>query len=366
MKKRYITNLVIPIAILLGLAINAGAQTTFSYTGSVQTYVTGPGVTSIAVDMYGGGGGGAYNCCTSQPHAPGGRVQCVLAVSPSTTYYIYVGGVGGSYGSSTVGGFNGGANSGGTFCAAGGGASDIRTASGVLTSRLVVAGGGGGGGDFNATGGLGGGLTGGNGQIYSTYQALGGTQTAGGTNTVGSTSYSGSFGNGGSAGGSSGGGGGGWYGGAGGYLDGGGAGGSSYTDPTLATSVVHTQGYSPATNNGQVIITPLSPTVTATPAAITFLPTLVGTTAFPAQYTSLSGAYMTSATLSMSLSGSGASAFQIETDATATTTGWASTATSTITIPTFSGINVYVNFTPSAAITYNATLTITGGGLATP
>ena len=228
---------------------------TYSFTGGVQAYTVSAGVTSIVVDMGGAAGGSPYNCCGTDPHALGGRVQCNLTVTPGQVLYLYVGGQGADWTSSIgapgTGGYNGGGSA-GSFAAAGGGASDIRTsASGsAYTDRLVVAGGGGGGGDFDEAGGAGGGLTGGTG----TGGACGGDQAG----TACSTGYSlGAFGVGADAGiYSIGGGGGGWWGGnAGVNGDGGGGGGSSYTDPTLASNVTHTQGYNDG--NGYIIITPI-------------------------------------------------------------------------------------------------------------
>ena len=264
MKKVY----VLAISLLMcTLAQLSYGQTTFNYTGSVQTFNVPLGVTMLGVDATGGAGGNAYDCCTTQPNPKGGRVQCTLNVTPGSTYYIYVGGAGANWSSSinATGGYNGGGG-GGSFAAPGGGASDVRTsASGTAyTGRLVVAGGAGGGGDFDEAGGVGGGLTGASG--------TGGACGGGPTGPSCTTGYVlGAFG----AGGfgniySCGGGGGGWYGGnCGVYLDGGGGGGSSYTDPTLCSGVTHTQGYSAATGNGHVILTILcnSPgTITGTMA----------------------------------------------------------------------------------------------------
>ena len=84
----------------------------------------------------------------------------------------------------------------------------------------------------------------------------GGGQTSGGQagNSPSGTSTDGGFLTGGGQGNpvGAGGGGGGYYGGGGG-ADAGGAGGSSYTHPTLCSSVVHTQGVQ--TGSGQLIIT---------------------------------------------------------------------------------------------------------------
>lgn len=176
----------------------------------------------------------------------GGRVQCVLDVTPNQTFYITVGDVPSSQSPS----YN---------------AADIRTDNTGITdttslqSRLIVAGGGGNGStvsDTPAVGGAGGGLTGGqggNGNLCT--GGGGGTQSAGGSRGGTSAGYpiygnSGTFGLGGS--GYNGGtGGAGWYGGGGGsgggtyytFVCSGGGGGSSYTDETLCSDVVHTQGY---------------------------------------------------------------------------------------------------------------------------
>lgn len=260
MRRFYLSTLVL-LLLITGSDMTAQAQTTFNYTGAVQSWTVPTGASSIAVDAYGGCGGSAYHSGGGNPVTKGGRVQCVMAVTAGQVLYIYVGGQGGSYSISQTGGWNGGANSGGTFCAAGGGATDIRLSNIAVgtytpTNRVVVAGAGGGGGDFDAAGGPGGGLIGADGAIYSTYVAHGGSQVAAGTNSY-SSAYTGFIGAGGPAGGSSGGGGGGLWGGAGGFNDGGGGGGSSYTDPGLCTSVVHTQGYTGAVGNGRLTITVL-------------------------------------------------------------------------------------------------------------
>lgn len=255
MKSIFYSKLVILVALFSGLCMSAFAQpATFSYTGSVQSYTVPAGATQLAVDAMGAAGGAAYNCCSSDPNALGGRVQCNLAVTAGTVLYIYVGGKGSDWTNiiHSSGGYNGGGG-GGSYAADGGGASDIRTSAsgGAFTGRLVVAGGAGGGGDFDAAAGAGGGLTGGTG--------AGGACGGGQTGPACSVGYVlGTLGNGGTGNiYSIGGGGGGWWGGnAGQNGDGAGGGGSSYTDPVLATSVIHTQGYAGASGNGVVILTP--------------------------------------------------------------------------------------------------------------
>jgi hypothetical protein len=99
--------------------------------------------------------------------------------------------------------------------------------------------------------GHGGGLVGQKGALVISFPletpGKGGTQSNGGQGgcDYGTCAAAGTLGSGGNGrsvgGGPSGGGGGGYYGGGGG-ADGGGGGGSSYTDPTLCSSVFHTQG----------------------------------------------------------------------------------------------------------------------------
>ena len=240
--------------------------------GTPQAYVVPAGVTSIGVDMYGGCGG--YACCMTNPVANGGRVQCTMNVTPGTTLWVYVGGAGGNSVdavNSAPGGWNGGGTGGAptsAFCASGGGATDIRTINYVTTPSsvypagvLVVAGAGGGGGDFQPQGGMGGGLTGGNGQAYPSLSTVGGACGGGQTGPACTTgSVMGTAGQGASTGAySEGGGGGGWWGGNGGTSDAAGGGGSSYPPAPNATvaAIVHTQGYSAAIGNGQVVITVL-------------------------------------------------------------------------------------------------------------
>ena len=275
MKRFYLSKLIILLTLLLGSNASTNAQTsTYNYTGSEQTYVVPPGVISLGIDAIGGAGGYPYwQCGNSVSYALAGRVQCVLAVTPGQTLYIYVGGAGGSEpcsnGTIEPGGFNGGVG-GSNFSGASGGASDIRftQTSGIVTpagfgaqvppytatNRIVVAGGGGGGADWYGTGGMGGGLTGGTGVVGTS----GGTPGTGGTQSGGgSGGNAGSLGIGGPRVNYTGGGGGYWGGASGSGVSGGGGGGSSYTDPLLCTSVVHTQGYSLASSNGSVKITVL-------------------------------------------------------------------------------------------------------------
>ncbi len=238
---------------------------TLSYTGGVQTFTVPAGVTSLSVDMK-GATGGAYGCAGVTP-GYGGRVQCTLAVTPGQVLNVYVGGVGTSGICTTptpsAGGFNGGGTSGTgySYGGGGGGATDIRIGGTALSDRKVVAGGGGGASYYfyPNSGGNGGGLTGQSGVF--TYG--GGTGGGGGTQVGGGaggtafslTGFPGVLGIGGdgAAGTWGAGGGGGYYGGGGGAYSSGG-GGSSYTDPTLVSGAIHTQGYN-SSGDGLVTIT---------------------------------------------------------------------------------------------------------------
>jgi hypothetical protein len=257
----------ISFALTLGLTTFSFAQTTFNYTGAMETYTVPVGVSSIQIECTAGGGFGAGG--------EGGYVSGEFTVTPGEVLEIYVGG----QGTASVGGFNGGGNTGGgSSYGAGGGASDVRQAGSTLNDRIIVAGAGGGtGGNCgtdSAPGGKGGGLTGESGCLYSCsdcqYTGAGGSQIAGGiTGPTGHGSCtveeSGTFGLGGNnLGGSGTGGGGGYYGGGAGCYEGAG-GGSSYTDGSAA-NVTHTVGTN--AGDGQIVITilctPLVPTFTAT------------------------------------------------------------------------------------------------------
>jgi hypothetical protein len=225
----------------------AGA-TSFTFTGSEQTYTVPAGVTNVTITAIGGAGGTPASG-TGLPGGRGASVTGIVAVSPGQVLYVHVAGPG----DLSAGGYNGGGAGGDTGMGVrvwgGGGASDVRTApesvgAASLDSRLIVAAGGGGsagiaagGGDAGAPGWCcGAAATGPN-------TAQPGSQTAGGAGgcdpnlqNCGGPGTLGRGGNGGASGmgfdqRAGGGGGGGLYGGgggAGGLLDtGGGAGGSS-------------------------------------------------------------------------------------------------------------------------------------------
>jgi hypothetical protein len=223
---------------------------TFGYTGQIESLTFPDNATNVHFEVLGAQGG--------KTGGGGGLVTGTFTEVPEILY-ITVGGAGGSN-TGEPGGFNGGGASGGSAGVegSGGGASDIRIGY-ELSSRIVVAGGGGGrGSGLGSGGGAGGGLVGANGRTGQGAGGLGGTQSDGGlggaTNGQGTPGTAGDWGVGGTGGygplHGGGGGGGGYYGGGGGGADadscctdsGGGGGGSSYTDQSLVSNAVHTQG----------------------------------------------------------------------------------------------------------------------------
>ena len=244
-------------------------KSSYSYTGSAQTFTVPPGITSIHVDAY-----GASGCTVSSNYGgngqvgKGGRVETDLNVTPGQVLNIYVGGSRHFSGAQQDnGGWNGGGNAGPDGIGVsfpGGGATDIRIGGTDLNNRVIVAGGGGGEQNGSGHGGDGGGLTGQNGTSDTSSggqrYGSGGSQDQGGiggkvwngSNYIIRWNASGSLGQGGAAYLNSGGGGGGYYGGGGGG-DGAGGGGSSYTDPDLCHNVIHTRGVQ--ISHGKLIIT---------------------------------------------------------------------------------------------------------------
>ena len=246
---------------------------TFSFTGTPQTYMVPAGVNFLEMDVIGATGGSSE----FSKGGYGGRVQCRLQVTPGELLNIYVGGAGSR---STVTGASGGYNGGGAGSATaggGGGASEIR-ADGSLSANRVIVAGGGGGASANSLcnncdrGGNGGSLAAENGYYLSANSIDHGG--AGGITTVADPiacaagkgcGKPGNKGDGYDDEGSFGGGGAGFVGGNGGGTGpygGGGGGGSSYCNPALCNSVIHTRGYNKE-GNGQVIITPVVEVVTA-------------------------------------------------------------------------------------------------------
>lgn len=245
-----------PTPVVLTNTCSGTQSDTFQYTGTQQTFVVPPGITSVTIKTWGAQGGANWVNNTNF----GGYVAADYAVTPGTTLYVYVGG----QATSTVGGFNGGGSGEGAG-KGGGGGSDVRIGGTTYADRIVCAGGGGGAGywsNLHVVGGQGGGLTGGNGYRDPSYATnpggQGASQSGGGPDgtcvNFNVTACAGGFGYGGSITGCGCevyGGGGGWYGGAASGNCRGGGGGSGNAVPT-ATNVVMNTGV--RAGNGMVVI----------------------------------------------------------------------------------------------------------------
>ena len=123
-------------------------STTYTITGSVQTYTVPISVYQIRVDAAGAAGGKGENSGYTGPGGLGGYISTILNVVPQQIYYVFVGGAGPDSLYRTGDWDSGGYNGGGTMTSnggSGGGASDLRSNSTDVSTRLVVAGGGGGG-----------------------------------------------------------------------------------------------------------------------------------------------------------------------------------------------------------------------------
>jgi hypothetical protein len=278
-----------------GKCLCSGGTQTFSYTGSMQTFVV-PCGTSVTITAYGGQGANAQDkLSTAHAGGLGGSATGTITVTPGETLYINVGGQGSTSG---AGGWNGGGAGGmstaGSGCSGGaagggGGMSDVRVGGTALTNIVLAAAGGGGSGRDYCNGtcqpcGCGGGSGGGGGVTGTAGGAAaacgygypgsnvnggpGGTQSAGGAggtcDGTGNAGTAGQQGVGGKGGDgvydvAAGGGGGGYYGGGGGGSaasgsgvgGGGGGGGSSYTGG--ATNASTTAGVQ--SGDGKITIT---------------------------------------------------------------------------------------------------------------
>jgi hypothetical protein len=350
------------LLLLLGGQAVRAQSTTFSYTGSNQTYTVPAGVTQLQVTAR---GAGAFTGPSATPNGQGAIVNATIQVTPNEQLTVVVGGTP----SGPTGGFNGGGNSPGSL--GGGGATDLRRG----TTRIVVAGGGGGIGASGmlsssqlAFGGLGGnsGLNGDVGQTGASaggYGGGGGSQTSGGAlgyNGSGQHSYDGmpgSLGQGGNGGnggtnyGAGGGGGGGYYGGGGGGGGtqssgssgggGGGGAGSSYVAPAVVAPGT-TPTYSAGNiNNASLVLTP----VVAAPTIGSFTPTSgpVGTSV------SITGTNLTGAT-AVSFNGTAATSFTVN-----------SATSITATVPTGASSGAIAVTTPGGTATSSTAFTVTVG-----
>ena len=151
------------------------ATTTFSFTGSNQTFTVPAGVTSITMEGFGAAGGAGEGCANSG--GKGGYLKSTITVTANDTLTIVVGekgDAGAIFGGGGEGG-SGGMHGGGS----GGGATHVKNSSG--TTLFVIGAGGGGGGRLDCgAGGDGGGATGQNGVTIFNPAGTGGSQVAGG------------------------------------------------------------------------------------------------------------------------------------------------------------------------------------------
>jgi len=123
--------------VLLSLTGNSlYSQTTFNYTGSMDTYIVPVGINAITIECWGAEGNIGLGLAGGSAGL-GGYSKGELAVTPGQVLNIYVGG---------QNGYNGGGIGGNIGAGNGGGASDVRTGGITLGDRVIVAGGGGGGG----------------------------------------------------------------------------------------------------------------------------------------------------------------------------------------------------------------------------
>ena len=348
--------------------VTAASVISFAYTGAVQTYTVPCGVTSIQVDMKGARGGFGYGSYSRGGY--GGRIVCSLSVTPGQVLYLNVGGYGnnGSSGSYASGGFNGGAGCSYTYGGGGGGATDIRIGSNSLSNRVIVAGGGGGGGYYSSSSnysrGGGGGTTTGQAGTYggtvgysSTYCGWGGTQSSGGSGATYSSPDGGvgTQGNGGNGGYYGGGGGGGYYGGGGGSR-GGGGGGSNYANTSYTSSVSHWQDDN--NGNGVITLTGTGYGIVLGTGTLTFDTLSPGATSL-VQTTTMSAALVTAGDSVMITPPLG---YEVSLNGTT----WSSSPLAYIYSGTsFSGVTIYIRFSPATPGNYNSTVDINGGGLST-
>lgn len=123
----------------------------YVYTGSPETFVVPPGVTSIQVKSWGSQGGSAVGAYGTYPGGEGGYVYTTVPVTPGETLTVKVGGRGGYNAASPYGGLGGGSGTPlytviGPYGHADGTAGSGGGATGLYrgSTPLAVAGGGGG------------------------------------------------------------------------------------------------------------------------------------------------------------------------------------------------------------------------------
>ena len=244
------------------VTVKAPVETTYSYTGSLQTLSVPTGITQMEAWMWGAGGGGGNKSTWGHGYAggAGGFAYGKINTTSISTLAIVVGGGGEgaptSHQNVVAGGYGGGGNtergSSNTYVGAGGGLSGIFNGSYTHSNSILIAGGGGGGGcalTANGggpdTGGAGGGTTGQAGEYGGSRShansGYGGTQSAGGASD--GAALQGAVGDGGGQAGA----GGGYYGGGHGTYDSiddqpGSGGGSGYYDSSIVSSATLTGG----------------------------------------------------------------------------------------------------------------------------
>lgn len=358
------------IAGLLMLLSHAQAQTTTYGTVGTYTFTVPSGCTSVLIDMAGAQGGNSFY---ASPGGKGGRAQGTLSVSPGQNLIVNVGGQGTTSTSSSgvrAGGANGsgggaqGGNGNG-YGGGGGGSSDIRVGGSALSNRVIVAAGGGGAGTNCSSstefGGAGGGTSGlGGANCSSSVDACvcgsGGSQSSGG---AGATCYgfggsNGSLGAGGQHTNTSytGGGGGGYYGGGAGAY-GGGGGGSSYIAGSGMSAASTTADF--RTGNGYVSITPILPTLLASPSSLAFGGITTGTSSSALSF-DLSGLFLTGAPGNVTVTAP--AGFQVSIEGTL----WFSSLTVPYTSATLASNTIFVRFSPTALGAVSGNITLSGGG----
>jgi gliding motility-associated-like protein len=143
----------------LNFVATSQTVSSFTFTGSMQTFTVPPCVTSITVKAWGAGGHKGGNDTYNGASGGGGAfVQSTITVTPGQILNIVVGGAGsigtncagsaaggvGGWGNNQINGGRGG-NAGSQGCSGGGGGGGAGTGIFAGTNALVVAGGGGGG-----------------------------------------------------------------------------------------------------------------------------------------------------------------------------------------------------------------------------
>lgn len=229
----------------IGTSTSVASSVSFGWTGAVASWTIPTGVSAITINVQGAKGGDNTNIGAS-----GGSTTGTLAVTPGTTYYFCVGGIGGT-GSGGVGGTcGGGAGGNGAQTSGGGGMTWFSGSPSFATSSIIIVAGGGGG--VTACGpnsGEGGGVNGQNAPSTcnsNNWGGTGGSQTNGGTGGAGDggTGQNGAAGQGGAGAdgtNAGGGGGGGYFGGGGGGSSnsvgsGSGGGGSAFMNSSLSST----------------------------------------------------------------------------------------------------------------------------------